>query len=81
MSHDQRPGRVRVFSSGSPAGTPQRRRTDPPPAPAAPPPAEVVSPAGPSLRTLAIRGALFLVACAAGGALAEAYHLPEMLVR
>lgn len=81
MSHDQRPGRVRVFSSGSPAATPQRRRTDPPPAPAVAPPADAAPAAGLSLRTLAIRGALFLVSCAAGGALAEAYHLPEMLVR
>jgi hypothetical protein len=80
MSHDQRPGRVRVFSSGGPAETPpQRRRTDPPPATAATPLANA-APAL-SLRTLAMRGALFLAACATGGALTEIYHLPEMLVR
>jgi hypothetical protein len=80
MSHDQRPGRVRVFSSGGPAETPpQRRRTDPTPAQTAMSPVEAVP--APSLRTLAMRGMLFLAACATGGALAEFYHLPEMLVR
>lgn len=79
MSHDQRPGRVRVISSGNPAETPQRRRTDPQPAPTTTPVADV-APAS-SLRPTVMRAVLFLVACAAGGVLATACGLPEMLSR
>ncbi len=78
MSHDQRPGRVRVFSSNSPAETQQRRRTDPQPAPAMAP-AEVTP--VPSLRPMVMRAALFLVACAVGGVLATACGLTELLGR
>jgi len=77
MSHDQRPGRVRVFSSGNPAETPQRRRTDPKPAPVA----AALPEAPASLRPLLMRAALFLVAAAIGGAAVTAVGLLEMVGR
>lgn len=74
MSRDQRPGKIRLVSSGT-APQPQRRATDPKsevpiaaeapaPAPAAAP-APVPVPSGSGL----LLSCLFLAACAAGGAL------------
>jgi hypothetical protein len=79
MSQDQRPGRVRVFSTGAPANTPQRRHTDRQPivenTPAA---ATGTAPA----RRLTIVGALlFLVGSAIGGVVATRYGLAGMLGR
>ncbi len=80
MSHDQRPGRVRVFSSGNPAETPQRRRSDPKPV-AAVPDALPDAPAPASARSLVTRALLFLVACAAGGAIVSASGMLGMVGR
>jgi hypothetical protein len=80
MSHDQRPGRVRVFSSGNPAETPQRRRSDPKPVPAVPDAHPDASPPA-SARSLVTRALLFLIACAAGGAIVSASGLLGMVGR
>jgi hypothetical protein len=68
MSSDQRPGKVRVFSSRTPPPAPARRRGDPQQAPA--PGAEPAAQAGDVARPgrplfLAIP---FLLGCAIGGA-------------
>lgn len=70
MSSDQRPGKVRVYSSRPAQPVPARRRGDPQPAAAVaaePPavPAQVADAARPD-RTMFL-AALFLLGCAIGG--------------
>jgi len=85
MSHDQRPGRVRVFSSGTMAETQRRRRTDTMPvsAPGASPRADETGAgaAAASLRTLVMRALLFLFGCAIGGVLVSLASLNGLFGR
>lgn len=72
MSSDQRPGKVRVFSSGAMPPHPGRRRGDWVEAEAAPMVEHVLPPvpstAAESGRSMALAG-LFLLGCAIGGTL------------
>ncbi len=85
MSQDQRPGRVRVISSGTSADMPQRRRTDARPLPATPrnaAPDEARTAATPfSWRTTIMSALLFLCGCAIGGVIVAVYGLPRLLGR
>lgn len=69
MSSDQRPGKVRVFSSNAAMATPARRRGDPQPAtvPAVEPVASAREDVARPGRTLLL-AVLFLLGCAIGGA-------------
>jgi hypothetical protein len=80
MSSDQRPGKVRVFSSGTAASVstspPARRRGDRmEEAPLSVPPMSIVEPAR-NYRFFLLAG-LFLLGCAIGGALLAWYGLME----
>jgi hypothetical protein len=81
MSQDQRPGRVRVFSSGSPAETARRRRTDPKSVMETPSVDAEPTTAGWSLRTTLVGGLIFLIAAALGGMVAVRFGLAGMPVR
>ncbi|NWK98898.1 hypothetical protein DM806_25190 [Sphingobium lactosutens] len=72
MSSDQRPGKVRVFSSGTAAAPPARRRSDRAEAdvtPVAEPSQTPVSAAPPSGGGSLLLAVLFLIGCAVGGVL------------
>lgn len=82
MSRDQRPGRVRVFSSDGAAPTPMRRRTDRMPELAdeeldvpAPSAAAVVTPTPADSLSWRLLAVLFLGGCALGGAAIAALGL------
>lgn len=84
MSHDQRPGRVRVFSSGDPADTPQRRRGDPKPLPTLTPDTlpESLSPIEEAPRRSMLGPALlFLAGCVVASGLATYFDLAGMIGR
>lgn len=77
MSKDQRPARVRVIDNRmAPVAPPQRRRTDPVM------PLTVVAAVPARRRFLTVIGAiLFLIGCAAGGALVTISGLFGMMSR
>ncbi|OAN54814.1 MULTISPECIES: hypothetical protein [unclassified Sphingobium] len=70
MSSDQRPGKVRVFSSGTATPQPARRRGDRvEAAPVADPPRLPAPAAKPGGGRFLLLAGLFLLGCAVGGAL------------
>lgn len=70
MSSDQRPGKVRVFSSGTMADPPRRRRGDVVEAELGAPQPSVGPAAQPDgVPRFALRAGMFLLGCVVGGAL------------